>query len=72
MGKQIGVMDMTKTEAKRMAQDLIMEQIAIIGYGDRYEEFSSHFDSQEEADACVKAQMDRVAKVMGYKEAWFE
>ena len=33
------VQDMTKTEQKKLAQDLIMDQIAIIGYGDKYEEF---------------------------------
>ena len=30
---------MTKTAAKRKAQDLILAQLAKIGYGDEYEEF---------------------------------
>ena len=61
---------MTRTEAKRRAQDLIMEQLACIGYGDRYEQFCNDL-GQEEADRVMKAQMDRVAKLMGYEEAWF-
>lgn len=62
---------MTAKEKKRKAQDLIMEQIANIGYGSDYEEFSGLFESQEEADKVMKAQMDRVAKIMGYEQAWF-
>lgn len=61
----------TKKELKLEAQDLIMEQIAIIGYGDRYEAFAENFDSEEEASLFLKTQMDRVAKLFGYKEAWF-
>lgn len=60
---------MNKTEKKKLAQDLIMEQIAIIGYGDRYEEFKKAVG--DNADEILKGQMDRVARIMGYKESWF-
>lgn len=60
---------MTKTEQKKLAQDLIMGQIAIIGYGERYEEFKQQVG--DDADAILKAQMDRVAKIFGFNEAWF-
>lgn len=60
---------MTKTEQKKLAQDLIMGQIAIIGYGERYEEFKQQVG--DDADAILKAQMDRVAKMFGFNEAWF-
>lgn len=62
---------MTKKEQKQRAQDLIMDQLAKIGYGSEYEEYSALFESQEEADAVMKSQMDRVAKMFGFKEAWF-
>jgi hypothetical protein len=60
---------MTKTEQKKLAQDLIMNQIAIIGYGERYEEFKQQVG--DDADAILKAQTDRVAKMFGFDEAWF-
>ena len=53
----------------KKAQDLIMDQIAIIGYGERYEEYKKQVG--EDADAVLQAQMDRVAKMFGFKEAWF-
>jgi len=62
---------MTKTQKKRLAQDLIMEQIAIIGYGDRYKEFVEQIGSSEEADKILMEQMDRVAKMFGFNSAWF-
>lgn len=62
---------MTRKEQKQKAQDLIMEHLSIIGYGERYEEYSKLFKSQEEADACMLIQMDRVAKLFGYDRAWF-
>ena len=46
-----------------------MEQIAIIGYGERYEEFCRQIG--DGADEILKGQMDRVAKIMGYTESWF-
>ena len=60
---------MTKTEQKRLAQDLIMGQLAIIGYGDRFEEFKQQVG--DDADEILKSQMDRVAKMFGFKEAWY-
>lgn len=62
---------MTIKEKKQKAQDLILHQISSIGYGDSYEEFVSEIGSQFEADRILKQQMDRVAKMFGYKEAWF-
>ncbi len=60
---------MTKTEQKKLAQDLIMDQIAIIGYGDKYEEFKQKVG--EDADEILKGQMDRIAKMFGFNEAWY-
>lgn len=62
---------MTRKEQKQKAQALIMEQLAKIGYGDEYAEYSKLFNSQEEADACMSIQMDRIAKLFGYTRSWF-
>lgn len=64
---------MTKTAAKRKAQDLILDQLAKIGYGDEYEDFIQEVspDNPDEAAEILKSQMDRVAKMFGYGEAWF-
>lgn len=62
---------MTKTAAKIKAQDLIMEQIAKIGYDSGYETFKEAVGDSDAAEAIMKEQMDRVAKMFGYKEAWF-
>lgn len=62
---------MTKTAAKNKAQDLIMEQIAKIGYGDEYESFKAEVGNPEEAEKILKSQMDRVARMFGYSQAWF-
>lgn len=62
---------MTKTAAKRKAQDLILEQLAKIGYGDEYEEFVKEVGDPDEAVEILKSQMDRVAKMFGYAQAWF-
>ncbi len=56
---------------KQLAQNLIMEQIAKIGYGSDYEEFLSKFDSEEEAQKVLYEQMNRVAKMFGFESAWF-
>ena len=56
---------------KHAAQDLIMRQLSLIGYGEKYEEYCDMFNTQEEADECLIKQMDRVAKLMGYDKAWF-
>lgn len=60
---------MTKTEKKQHAQDLIMDQIAIIGYGERYEAYKAIVG--DEADEILKSQMDRIAKIFSFKESWF-
>ena len=62
---------MTAKEKKLKAQDLIMHQIAIIGYGDDFDEFIKDCGSHEEACKVLKSQMDRIAKMFGYKESWF-
>ena len=62
---------MTKTEKKKLAQKLIMEQIAKIGYGNDYEDFLAKFDSEDEAQEVLYEQMNRVAKLLGYESAWF-
>jgi hypothetical protein len=43
---------MTRKEQKQKAQDLIMQQLSKIGYGEDYYEYADLFDSREEADAC--------------------
>lgn len=62
---------MTNTEKKQKAQDLIMEQISIIGYGQNYADYVSEIGDEEAADKILKQQMDRIAKMFGFKEAWF-
>ena len=63
---------MTKKEQKQLAQDLIMHQISIIGYGDDYEDYRKAIGGDpEEADKILKQQMDRVAKMFGFSGAWF-
>ena len=50
-----------------------MAQIAKIGYGDDYEDFVNEVGGgdSDKADAILKSQMDRVAKMFGFSEAWF-
>lgn len=62
---------MTAKEKKLMAQDLIMRQISIIGYGTDYEDFKEQIGNQEDADKILKQQMDRIAKMFGFSESWF-
>ena len=62
---------LTKNEKKKLAQDLIMKQLSIIGYGDKYEEYIDQIGDFEEADEIMLEQMNRVAKIFGYKQAWF-
>ena len=64
---------MNKTQAKRKAQDLIMAQIAKIGYGEDYEDFVKEVGGgdNEKADAILMEQMNRIAKMFGYNGAWF-
>lgn len=60
---------MTKKEKKQKAQDLIMQQISIIGYGENFEEYMQEVgpDGQD----ILFEQMNRVAKIFGFKQAWF-
>lgn len=46
-----------------------MDQIAIIGYGEKYEAYKAIVG--DEADEILKSQMDRIAKIFGFKESWF-
>ena len=62
---------MTKKEKKYLAQDLLMRQIASVGYGEKYNEFVKKIGSQTEADEILMEQMNRVAKIFGYDHAWF-
>ena len=64
---------MNKTQAKRKAQDLIMAQIAKIGYGEDYEDYVREVadGDHEKADAILMEQMNRIAKMFGYNGAWF-
>lgn len=48
-----------------------MDQISIIGYGERYENFVDEIGSQEEADEILMNQMNRIAKMFGFTNAWF-
>lgn len=60
---------MTKTEKKKKAQALIMHQLSGIGYGNAYEEFIQEVG--EEGETIILEQMNRIAKIMGFKHAWF-
>ncbi len=70
---------MKKAEKKQLAKKLIMDQLAIIGYGERYDEFVRAIDDGTkykedvlaEADEIIMEQMNRIAKLMGYNNAWF-
>lgn len=62
---------MTKKEKKMLAQDLIMRQISIIGYGTDWEDFVNQIGSQEEAEQIAIEQMNRVARLFGFECAWF-
>ena len=62
---------MTKKEQKQLAQDLIMRQISIIGYGDAYEEYLKTIGDESEANEIMMSQMNRIAKMFGFDHAWF-
>ena len=62
---------MTEKEKKIKAQDLIMNQISIIGYGENFDNYVSEIGDPEEANKILQKQMDRVAKLFGFKNAWF-
>lgn len=61
---------MTATEKKKAAQYLIMKQLARIGYGDDFDEYTESIGDIDEANKILKSQMDRVAKIMGYEKSW--
>jgi hypothetical protein len=63
---------MTAQVKKLKAQDLILNHLAIIGYGDKFDEFVKEIGDEEEATKVLKKQMDRIAKMFGYSESWFE
>lgn len=63
---------MTAQDKKLKAQDLILSQLAIIGYGDRFNKYIKEIGDEEEATEVLKKQMDRIAKMFGYSESWFE
>ncbi|MBR2555145.1 MAG: hypothetical protein IKE94_09820 [Aeriscardovia sp.] len=60
---------MTKKEKKQKAQNLILHQISIIGYGDSFEEYMKEVG--EDGQEILSQQMDRIAKMFGYDRAWF-
>ncbi len=62
---------LTKAEARKLARELIMVQISTIGYGTGYEEFLGRFEDMHEGEQILKAEMDRVARLFGMKEAYF-
>lgn len=71
---------MTKAEKKKLTKKLVMDQLAKIGYGDGYDDFVYALAGDEprfkedvlaEADELLMEQMNRVAKLMGYEQAWF-
>lgn len=63
---------MTKTEMKKMAQDVIVEHLATVIGSYEYEDFVDAVGDHDLAVEIIKAQMDRVAKMFGYRAAWFE
>lgn len=48
-----------------------MVQLAKIGYGSDYEDFVAEVGDDDEAVEILKSQMDRVARMFGYSQAWF-
>lgn len=62
---------MNKTEMKKAAQDVLMQHMAAVAGGDDFEAFTEEVGDRRMAEQIIKAQMDRVARMFGYKEAWF-
>lgn len=69
--EELQMQEWTKKELKQQARDMLMQQIANIGYGDEYDEFISHCGSIEKANEIMIKEMDRLAKLLGYDSAWF-
>lgn len=62
---------MTKKEIRANARQLILEQVACVCYGNRYEEFLEQAGDAEMAQKILKEQCDRIARAFGEEEAWF-
>ena len=62
---------LTVREKKSMAQELIMNHLAAVCYGNAYDNFVLECGGQEKADEIMISQMNRVAKLFGYEKAWF-
>lgn len=54
---------MTKTEKKNLAQELIIDHLASIGYGRFFEEYCEQIGNIDEANQILFEQMQRVAKM---------
>ena len=48
-----------------------MNQISSIGYGSNMETYIKEIGDEKEAYNILSKQMNRVAKMFGYEEAWF-
>lgn len=61
---------MNKTEAKQYAQDEIMNALATVLIS--YQHQNSHHTAaeQQQVEAEIMKQANRVAKLFGYREAW--
>jgi len=63
---------MTKKEMRIKAQDIIMSQIAHCGYVLHESDYLDILEEDKELmQVELKKQMDRVAKLFGFDEAWF-
>ena len=63
---------MTKQEMKVKAQDLLMAQISTVGYCDAFEAFIEQCGGNPNvAEEIMMGQMNRIAKLFGYKNAWW-
>ena len=60
---------MKMKDKKAMARDLLMEQIACVCYGDKYEHYLEEVG--DGAQEILYKEANRVAKFLGQKEAWF-
>lgn len=62
----------SKSELKKKAQDIIVSHMAEVCASDEYESIVELCEGDEDlAQDILKGQMDRVARMFGYKEAWF-
>lgn len=67
-------LDGEKTTPKKLAQDIIMDQIALaIGYGlEKYDSYEGDLTEREGklVQEQIEKQANRVAKIFGYERAW--